>query len=201
MSSPRSSVAALLATLAILLAYDRRIAAIFVASAAATFVALRLIAILIMAVARELPRARATVLAARGRQYPSARRADADHRALARPRRRGAGDRDPDRRQSAPAIRGRLARQGAGLLLRRYPVRRCRSASTPSSRRARRTPSSNACRCCAAASSRPTASRRRICKPPPSAAWVLQSDRGITHTADIPLGLARGRRQMVGRRL
>jgi hypothetical protein len=25
-------------------------------------------------------------------------------------------------------------------------------------------------------------------RPPPSAGWVLQSDRGITHTADIPLG-------------
>ena len=48
-----------LAALAILLAYDKRIAAIFVAAAAATFVALRLIASLIMRCAPESCRARA----------------------------------------------------------------------------------------------------------------------------------------------
>ena len=42
-----------LAALAILLAYDKRIAAIFVAAAAATFVALRLIASLIMLAAQK----------------------------------------------------------------------------------------------------------------------------------------------------
>ena len=38
-------------------------------------------------------------------------------------------------------------------------------------------------------------------KPKPDAAWVLQSDRGITYTEDSPGRLARGRRPMVGREL
>src|SRR5262245_27461904 len=53
---------ALLAALAVLLAFDRRIAMIFVGSAAATFVALRLVAALVMAAARRAPRARSTIL-------------------------------------------------------------------------------------------------------------------------------------------
>jgi putative ABC transport system permease protein len=55
-------VAAALAAAAILLAYDRRIAAIFVAAAAAVFMALRLVAELLMAMARRLPQVRATAL-------------------------------------------------------------------------------------------------------------------------------------------
>jgi putative ABC transport system permease protein len=51
-----------LAGLAVLLAYDRRIAAIFMAAAAIIFVALRLIAMLTMAVTRRLPRPRSTLL-------------------------------------------------------------------------------------------------------------------------------------------
>jgi putative ABC transport system permease protein len=57
-----AAVIAVLAALAIALAYDRRIAAIFVAAAALTFVALRLITLLIMLAARKLPHARATAL-------------------------------------------------------------------------------------------------------------------------------------------
>ena len=53
---------ALLATLAVLLAYDRRIALIFVGSAAAVFVALRFVAMLVMAMARRAPRARSTIV-------------------------------------------------------------------------------------------------------------------------------------------
>jgi putative ABC transport system permease protein len=53
---------ALLAATAVLLAYDRRIAQIFVVSAALVFVGLRLIAALVMAIARRLPRPRSTVL-------------------------------------------------------------------------------------------------------------------------------------------
>jgi putative ABC transport system permease protein len=48
--------------LAVAFAYERRIALIFAASAAGTFVALRLIAALVMAVARRLPRSRSTVV-------------------------------------------------------------------------------------------------------------------------------------------
>src|SRR5262249_57377125 len=51
-----------LAMLAVELAYDRRIAAMFVAAAAAVFVLLRLVAALIMLTARHLPRPRSPVL-------------------------------------------------------------------------------------------------------------------------------------------
>jgi len=51
-----------LATLAILLAYDRKVAVIYVASAAGVFVLLRLVASLLMTIARALPRPRATEL-------------------------------------------------------------------------------------------------------------------------------------------
>jgi putative ABC transport system permease protein len=51
-----------LATLAILLAYDRHVAVIYVAVAAGIFVTLRLVASLLMFIARRAPRARATVL-------------------------------------------------------------------------------------------------------------------------------------------
>jgi putative ABC transport system permease protein len=53
---------ALLTTLAILLAYDRRVAVIFVATAAAVFVVLRLVASLLMLVAARLPHPRSTAL-------------------------------------------------------------------------------------------------------------------------------------------
>ena len=55
-------VVAALAALAIFFAYDRYLAAIFVGSAALIFVALRLIALLIMALARRLPHQRSTLL-------------------------------------------------------------------------------------------------------------------------------------------
>ena len=55
-------VGCLLATLAVKLAYDQRIAAIFVAAAAGTFVLLRLVAALLMLIARHLPRPRSPVV-------------------------------------------------------------------------------------------------------------------------------------------
>ena len=55
-------IIAALAALAILFAYDRRLAAIFVASAAVIFVALRLVAMLTMALTRRLPRPRSTLV-------------------------------------------------------------------------------------------------------------------------------------------
>jgi putative ABC transport system permease protein len=51
-----------LATLAVLLAYDRRVAVVYVGVAAGVFVALRLVASLLMFAARHAPRARSTVL-------------------------------------------------------------------------------------------------------------------------------------------
>ena len=78
------------ATVAVTLAYDRRIALIFVGAAAAVFVLLQLVAD-----AADGGRAAAAAcardrVAARHRQHPSAGRADADHRAVARPRPRAA---------------------------------------------------------------------------------------------------------------
>jgi putative ABC transport system permease protein len=57
-----AAIAAVLATLAVSTTYDRRIAAIFVASAIGVFLVLRLVALLTMAIARRLPRAGSTVL-------------------------------------------------------------------------------------------------------------------------------------------
>jgi len=53
---------AALTALAVVLAYDRRIAVMFVVAAAAVFVALRLVAALVMALARRAPRPRSTLL-------------------------------------------------------------------------------------------------------------------------------------------
>ena len=53
---------AILAVCAVALAYDRKIAAIFIAAAAAVFVTLRLVALLIMAAARRAPRPRYALL-------------------------------------------------------------------------------------------------------------------------------------------
>ena len=52
----------MLAMLAVELAYDRRIAAMFVAAAATVFVLLRLVAALIMLTTRRLPRPRSPVV-------------------------------------------------------------------------------------------------------------------------------------------
>ena len=57
-----AAIAAVLSALAIFTTYDHRVAAIFVAAAAAVFVLLRLIALLTMWIARHLPRQRSTVL-------------------------------------------------------------------------------------------------------------------------------------------
>jgi putative ABC transport system permease protein len=57
-----SLIVAALAALAILAAYDRKLAVMFVGSAAVIFVALRLVAMLAMAVARRLPRQRSMLL-------------------------------------------------------------------------------------------------------------------------------------------
>jgi putative ABC transport system permease protein len=57
-----ASIVAALAALAVLSAYDRRLAAIFVVSAAVIFAALRLVAMLTMALTRRLPRSRSTLV-------------------------------------------------------------------------------------------------------------------------------------------
>jgi putative ABC transport system permease protein len=57
-----ASIVAALATLAVLSAYDRRLAAIFIGAAAVIFIALRLVAALAMLVARRLPRPRSALV-------------------------------------------------------------------------------------------------------------------------------------------
>ena len=54
--------AAVLAAMAVLLAYDRRVAVIYVGAAAGVFMLLRLVALAVMAIARRAPHARSTAL-------------------------------------------------------------------------------------------------------------------------------------------
>jgi putative ABC transport system permease protein len=176
-----------LAALAILLAYDKRIAAIFVAAAAATFVALRLIASLIMATARRLPHARATAL----------------RLAIANIHRPGA---------LTPTIVLSLG-LGVALLVTIVEIdgnlRRQFEAALPDkapsfyfvdipAQDAERFDAFVQARAQGAQLERVPMLRGRIVaangikaedlKPPPNIAWVLQSDRGITYTGQIPQG-------------
>ena len=94
----------------------------------------------------------------------------------------------------------RTAGQGAVVLFPRYPGRPGRALRRLRARAGARRQSSKTCRCCAAASSRPAACRAENIKPRDDAAWVLQSDRGITYARRRAGRLAAGRRAMVGRR-
>ena len=87
--------------------------------------------LLLMAVARRLPHSRIR-RAARDRQHPPARRADADHRAVAGPRPRAARHRDPDRRQPAAAVQGGAAGQARRRSTSSTSSRPMPTASTPS---------------------------------------------------------------------
>jgi putative ABC transport system permease protein len=176
-----------LATLAVLLAYDRRIAAIFVAAAAATFLALRLIASLIMLAAKRLPHARATAL----------------RLAIANIHRPGA---------LTPTIVLSLG-LGVALLVTVVEIdgnlRRQFEAALPDKAPAfyfvdippqegERFDAFVQARAPDARLERVPMMRGRIVaangvkaedlKPAPNIAWVLQSDRGITYTGEIPQG-------------
>jgi putative ABC transport system permease protein len=176
-----------LALLAVTFAYDRRIAIIFVASAAVVFVALRLIAMLLMRAAALAPRARSTVL----------------RLAVANIHRPGA---------ITPSI---VLSLGLGLALLVTVVeidgnlRRQFSTTLPE-----RAPSFYFLDIPAADAGRvdqllremaPNAKLERVpmlrgrivsangvkaedLKASSNAAWVLQSDRGITYTGEIPVG-------------
>ncbi|MDQ2953548.1 MAG: FtsX-like permease family protein, partial [Pseudomonadota bacterium] len=182
-----AGVIAVLAALAIALAYDRRIAAIFVAAAALTFVALRLIALLIMLIARKLPHARATAL----------------RLALANIHRPGALT--PTIVVSlglglallvtVVEIDGNLRRQFLSALPDKAPAfffidiqsadaerfENFLRAQAPNTR-LERVPMLRG-RIMAA-----NGVRAEDLKSAPDSAWVLQSDRGITYTGDIPFG-------------
>lgn len=181
------AVAGLLIALAIFLAYDRRIAALFVASAGAIFVALRLVAFAIMAIASRLPHARITTLrmAIANIHRPGALtptvvlslglgvallvtviQIDGN---LARQFRQGLPDRAPAfffvDIQSADAERfdAFVASHVPDGKLERVPMLRGRITAVNNI-------------------------RAEDLKIEPQASWVLQSDRGITYAADIPEG-------------
>jgi putative ABC transport system permease protein len=180
-------VIALLAAAAVLFAYDRKIAAIFVGAAAAVFVALRLVAALLMAIARRLPQMRATAL----------------RLAIANIHRPGA---------LTPTIvlslglglallvtvieiDGNLRRQFMAALPERAPsfffvdIQSADASAFEAFLRARAPE---------ARLERVPMLRGRIMavngvkaedvKPAPAAAWVLQSDRGITYASEVPAG-------------
>jgi putative ABC transport system permease protein len=180
-------VVALLATLAVKLAYDQRIAAIFVVAAAVVFIVLWAVAALLMLIARRLPRFRSTVLrlAIANIHRPGALTVsvvlslglglallvtviEIDGN-LRRQFLAALPDKAPsfffldiqaaDAESFDAFIRARAPR----AVLERVPMLRGRIVS------ANRVPAEEL-------------------KPPPSAAWVLQSDRGITYADEVPAG-------------
>ena len=132
LSALMAVVIALLIAVVIGLAYDKRVAAVFVVSSIAVFVA--------AARHRRRPDGAGAPVAAdphhhaaaRDRQYLPARRVDAVGRDVARPRSRRAGHDHPDRRQSAAAIHGGVARSRAVVLFHRHSHQPKPTASAPS---------------------------------------------------------------------
>ncbi|MEA2903667.1 MAG: putative transport system permease protein [Alphaproteobacteria bacterium] len=180
-------VACALATLAVKLAFDQRIAAIFVVAAAAVLVALRLVAALVMTLARRLPRARSTVL----------RLAIANiHRpgslTLSVVLSLGLG---LALLVTVIEIDGNLRRQFLAALPEKAPSFFFLDIAAADAGRFDAFIRANAPR---AVLDRVPMLRGRIVaangvpaeelKPPPSAAWVLQSDRGITYADAVPAG-------------
>src|SRR5215831_17874920 len=180
-------VAAALAALAIMLAYDRRIAAIFVAAAAGVFITLRLVAGLIMLIARRAPRSRSTILrlAIANIHRPGALTVsvvlslglglallvtvieiDGNLRRqflAALPEKAPAFFFLDIQSNDADRFDAFIREQAPRAVLERVPMLRGRIVSI-------------------------NGIAAEDLKPPPSAAWVLQSDRGITYTDQIPAG-------------
>jgi putative ABC transport system permease protein len=180
-------VIVVLAALAILLSYDRRIAAIFVGAAAAVFLVLHIVAVLVMLAARQAPRPRAALF----------------RLAIANIHRPGALT--PTVVQSlglglallvvVTQIDGNLRRQFMAALPDRAPslyfvdIPSGEAESFDAFLRARAPE---------ARIERVPMLRGRIVaadgvkaeelKPSPQAAWVLQSDRGITYATEVPQG-------------
>ncbi len=180
-------VAAALAALAIMLAYDRRIAAIFVAAAAGVFITLRLVASLVMLIARRAPRSRSTILrlAIANIHRPGALTVsvvlslglglallvtviEIDGN-LRRQFLAALPDKAPAfffldiQSNDAERFDAFIRERAPGAVLERVPMLRGRIVSIKG----------------VAADA---------LKAPPSAAWVLQSDRGITYTDKVPAG-------------
>jgi putative ABC transport system permease protein len=178
---------AILAVLAVALAYDRRIAIIFVNAAALIFVALRLVAFGLMAIVRKLPHARTTALrmAIANIHRPGALtptivlslglglallvtviEIDGNLRRqflAALPEKAPSFYFVDIQAADAERFDAFIAKQAPQAKLERVPMLRGRIVS------ARGTEAENL-------------------KPAPSAAWVLQSDRGITYTGEVPRG-------------
>ncbi len=176
-----------LAAAAAAFAYDKRIALLFIAVAGSAFVLLRLIATLLMALARRAPRPRSTLLRLvianmhrPGALTPSVVLSLGLGLALL---------------VTLALIDGNLRRQFTAALPERAPsfyfvdIQASEADRFDAFVRARAP---------AATLERVPMLRGRIVavngipaealKPPPHAAWVLQSDRGITYTRDVPAG-------------
>jgi putative ABC transport system permease protein len=176
-----------LTALAIAAAYDRKIAAIFVVAAAVVFLALRLVALALMAVARRVPRPRSTVwrLAIANIHRPGALtptvvlslglglallvtvlEIDANLRQqfmAALPEKAPSFYFLDIQAADADRFDAFLRAQAPRATLERVPMLRGRIV---------------------AAGGR----KAEDIKPPPDAQWVLQSDRGITYTSEVPKG-------------
>jgi putative ABC transport system permease protein len=179
--------AAALATLAVAAAYDRGIAAIFIASALLVFGLLRLIASLVMLIARRVPRPRSTVLrlAVANIYRPGALtptvvislglglallvtvlEVDANLRrqfAAAIPERAPSFYFLDIPQQDADRFDDFVRAQAPRATLVRVPMLRGRIVAAHGT-------------------------RAEDLAPKPDAAWVLQSDRGITYTSELPAG-------------
>jgi putative ABC transport system permease protein len=182
-----AAVTVALAALSILLAYDKRIATVFVAASAATFLLLHLIAALIMRVAAKLPRSKITALrlAVANIHRPGALtpsvvlslglglavlvivvQIDGN---LRRQFQQALPDRSPafffvDIQNNDGARFDEFIRKAApGARVEREPMLRGRIVAA-------------------------NGVKAEDLKPSPQAAWALQSDRGITYSADIPPG-------------
>ena len=181
-------VIALLIAVAIGLAYDKRVAAVFVASSIVVFALLRGIAAGLMALARRLPRTRITMLrlAIANIHRPGALTPIGGD--VARPRSGRAGHDHADRRQSAAAIPGGAAGPRAVVLFHRYSQQ---PKPTASPRSSKQTAPQSTVEDVPMLRGRIVAARgvkAEDLKPSTDAEWVLQSDRGLTYTGEIPKG-------------
>jgi putative ABC transport system permease protein len=180
-------VVAALAALAIKLSYDQRIAAIFVAAAAAVFVVLWLVAALLMFIARRAPRARSTVLRL---AVSNIHRPGALTTSVVLSLGLGLA-----LLVTVIEIDGNLRRQFTAALPEKAPAFFFLDIQATDAERFDALVRERAPR---ATLERVPMLRGRIVsangvpaeelKPPPNAAWVLQSDRGITFTDEVPAG-------------
>ena len=182
-----AAIALVLCVLATLLAYDRKIALIFIAAAGATFIALRFIALAIMQLAQNLPHARSTTwrlaianIHRPGALTPSIVLSLGLGIALL---------------VTVVEIDGNLRRQFAAALPEKAPAFFFIDIQAAEAERFDRFVQERAPN---ARIERVPMLRGRIVaangvkaedlKASPNAAWALQSDRGITYAADIPAG-------------